>query len=308
MDTDHGAVGPVRRVALIANPAAAKGRGLFIARRLEGELRAGGISVDRHVTSGPGDATRLAGQAVADGVDALVACGGDGTVHEVVQALAGTPVRLAVAPAGRGNDLARALGIPRDPPGLAKMVLTGCTRSLDLGAAGDLRFASVATLGFDAAVSQRAARGVRFLRGTAAYVAAVLLALARFRAPVVEIHGAGHAYRGPILLAATANTPLYGGGMQIAPGARPDDGLFRVCLIREVGRLRVLQLLPLVMSGSHPRHPAVEIWDTPYLEVTADPPSVLYADGELLGTTPIRLEILPRALQVLVPPPPPASP
>jgi diacylglycerol kinase (ATP) len=163
---------------------------------------------------------------------------------------------------------------------------------------------SVATLGFDSAVSARAARGLSFLRGRAVYVAAMILTLASFRSPVVDIRGASHTFRGPILLVATANTPMYGGGLQIAPGARPDDGMFRVCLIQEVARLTVLRLLPLVMSGRHTRHPAVQMWDTPYLEVQADPPSVLYADGEPLGRTPIRLEILPRSLQVIVPAPP----
>jgi len=119
----------------------------------------------------------------------------------------------------------------------------------------------------------------------------------------VEIRGARHAFSGRILLAATANTALYGGGMRIAPGAQPDDGLFRVCLIRQVDRLTVLRLLPLVIAGRHTQHPAVEFWDTPFLEVRADPPCEVYADGERLGRTPIRLEILPGALHVVVPPP-----
>jgi diacylglycerol kinase (ATP) len=142
---------------------------------------------------------------------------------------------------------------------------------------------------------------VQFLRGQAAYVAAVLSVLARFQPPVVEIRAANQSYRGPILLVATANTPGYGGGMHIAPGARPDDGMFRICLIREVPRHTVLRLLPLVLSGSHTRHPAVDLWDSPFLEVDSEPACGLYADGEPLGETPIRLEILPGALQVLVP-------
>lgn len=234
-------------------------------------------------------------------MDFLAACGGDGTIHEVVQVVAGTACPLAVAPGGRGNDLARALGVPADPAALARMVLAGATRRLDVGTTGGRRFLSVAALGFDAAVSARAAQGLWGLRGLAAYIAAVLLTLARFRGPVVEIQGIRNAFRGRILLVATANTPTYGGGIQIAPGAVPDDGLFRVCLIRAVSRRTVLRLLPLAIAGRHLEHPAVEVWDTPFLEVKADPPSVLYADGEPLGGTPARLEVLPGALHMLVP-------
>jgi diacylglycerol kinase (ATP) len=295
--------GPVRRAALVVNPAAGGGRAFRLARRLEAELVACGVTVDRRVTTGPGEATALAGEALAEGMDAVVACGGDGTVHEVVQALAGTPGRLAVAPGGRANDLAGALHIPTDPARLARMVVAGYTRRLDVGTAGPRRFTTVATLGFDSAVSARAERGI-WLRGRVAYIAAVVLTLPRFRPPEVEIRGAGHVFRGRILLAATANTPMYGGGLMIAPGAQPDDGLFRVCLIHDVTRRTVLRLLPLVNSGRHTRLPAVQMWDTPFLDVRSDLPCVLYADGERLGTTPIRLEVLPLALRVIVPAPP----
>jgi diacylglycerol kinase (ATP) len=131
----------------------------------------------------------------------------------------------------------------------------------------------------------------------------VVLSLKNFRPPEVEIRAAGGTFSGRILLAATANTPMYGGGLRIAPGARPDDGLFRVCLIRDVGRLATLRFLHRVLSGSHTRHPAVQIWDTPFLEVRSEAPCMLYADGERLGTTPVRLEVLPLALRLIVPPP-----
>jgi len=295
--------GPVHRVTLVVNPVAGRGRALRLGRQLETELLSCGIAVVRRVTTRPGEATVLAQEALAEGVDAVVACGGDGTVHEVVQALAGTSGRLAVAPGGRADDLARALQIPTNPARLARVIRTGYTRRIDVGSAGPRRFASIATLGFDSAVSARAERGVRLLRGRAAYLAAVLLTLRNFRPPEVEIQGACRTFCGRILLAATANTPMYGGGLQIAPGARPDDGLFRVCLIHAVDRLTVLRLLPHVVTGRHTRHPAVQIWDTPFLEVRSRLPCVLYADGEPLGTTPIRLEVLPLALRLIVPPP-----
>ena len=301
IEADAG--GPVRRVTLVVNPAAAHGRAVRLGSQLEAALLACGVTVVRRVTAGPGAATSLTQDALAEGMDAVVACGGDGTVHEVVQALAGTPGRLAVAPGGRANDLARALQIPADPVRLARVILAGCTRRIDVGIAGRRRFASVATLGLDSAVSARAERGVWPLRGRAAYLTAVVLSLRNFRPPEVEIRGVCGTYCGRILLAATANTPMYGGGLQIAPGARPDDGLFRVCLIREVSRLTTLRLLPRVVSGSHTRHPAVQIWDTPFLEVRSEVPCVLYADGERLGTTPVRLEVVPLALRLIVPPP-----
>ena len=299
---EAGEIRPVRRVALVVNPAAGGWRSLRLAERLQPELVACGITVARRVTARPGDATAFAAAALAEGMDAVVVCGGDGTVNEVVQALAGTPGRLAVAAGGRGNDLARTLAVPRDPAAWARMLAAGHTCRLDVGAAGARRFATVATLGLDAAVSARAARGLWILQGRAAYVVATVLALPRYRPPVVEIRGASRSYRGPILLAATGNIGTYGGGMRIAPGALADDGLFRVCIIRDMPRYAVLGLLPRVIAGRHVSHPAVELWDTPFLEVRADPPCVLYADGEPIGETPLRLEILPRALRVIAPP------
>jgi diacylglycerol kinase (ATP) len=290
-------------VALVVNPAAARGRALRLGRELKAALVACGATVAWRLSTSPGDATGLARDALAEGTDAVVACGGDGTAHEVVQALAGTPLPLAVAPGGRANDLARAFQIPSKPDRLAPMILAGHTRRIDVGTAGPRRFASIATLGFDSAVSARAERGVWPLRGRAAYLAAVVLSLRNFRPPEVEIRAADSTFSGRILLAATANTPMYGGGLQIAPGARPDDGLFRVCLIHEVGRLATLRFLHRVISGSHIRHPAVQIWDTPFLEVQSNSPCVLYADGERLGTTPVRLEVLPLALRLIVPSP-----
>ena len=245
--------------------------------------------------------TALSSEALKEVIEISRLFDDDGTANEVMQALAGTGRPMAVAPGGRGNDLARALDIPTDPGGWAQMVMRGQTRWLDLGAAGPRRFATVAALGFDAAVSARAARGMAGLRGMAAYVAAAVFTLARFRPPMVDVRGADWSYQGRILLVATGNTGMYGGGMRIAPGARPDDGLFRVCLIREVSRLTVLRLIPMVIRGTHVRHPRVQLVDTPFLEIRTDPPCDIYAEGEPIGRTPMRLDVIPKALRIIVP-------
>jgi YegS/Rv2252/BmrU family lipid kinase len=299
--------------AIIVNPASGRGQALALASRVRDILREKGRACDLLQTAAPGNARKLAQAAVASGVKTVVGCGGDGTLQEVAGALEGGPVALGLLPRGRCNDFAFALGITKkdSPEKLAEILHTNRRRSVDIGAlnpAGKLaaaeekRFLTVATLGFDSDASRFVETRKLWLKGTAAYLYAVLRLLPGFRCPLVRLKGDFGVFEGRVLLAATANSACYGGAMRIAPGAKLDDGLFQICVVREVSKLAILRILPRVLQGSHIRHPAVTLLASRWIEIDApEKPLWICADGESMCQTPCRLEVRPGALQVVAP-------
>jgi len=298
---------------IIANPASGTQAAPWLATRARELLQAAGKSVELRLTSGRGDARTFAAEAAAQGVPAVVGCGGDGTQQEIATALDGGATTLGLLPSGRCNDFARALGLAREatPESLVNVLLAGRRRALDLGAfrsppdcapSGEKRFLTVATLGFDSEVSRFVETRRLWLKGTPAYLYGVVRVLLRFRAPLVRLQGDFGVREERLLLAATGNAPSYGGAMLITPGAKLDDGVFQVCIVKEVSAWTVLRILPRVLKGTHVTHPAVTLLETRTLDIaTPDGPQWVCADGETLGQTPCRLEVRPKALQALVP-------
>jgi diacylglycerol kinase (ATP) len=248
---------------------------------------------------------------VANGVRVVAGCGGDGTLQEIASSLVRTDCALGFVPVGRCNDLARAVGVTSKDgvERLAENLTNGRRRTIDLGvyrsrdAAGRLGepryFCTVATLGFDSAVSRFVEQHKLPFKGTPAYLYGVIRVLLRYRCPRVCLRGDFGELNERILLAATGNTPFYGGAMQIAPGAKLDDGVFHVCVVREVPKWTVLGILPRVFSGRHVKHPATSVFQTKRLEIeTPDAPEWICADGETLGQTPAVLEISAQVLHV----------
>lgn len=267
-------------------------------------LKAGGRNAELRLTTARGDANKSAAEAAAQGVPVVVGCGGDGTLQEIAQALDGTNTALGILPRGRCNDFAHALGLCKTDSAekLGQMLLAGKRRAVDLGAMGAKRFLTVATLGFDSEVSRFVETRKLWLKGTPAYMYGVVRMLFSYRAPVVKLKGDFGVREGRLLLAATGNTPCYGGAMKIAPSAVMDDGLFHLCVVEDVSRLTVLRILPRVLDGTHISHPAVSMLTSSYLEVdTPESPRWVCADGESLGQTPCRFDVKPKALQVIVP-------
>jgi diacylglycerol kinase (ATP) len=287
---------------IIANPVSgSRSSSLLRSRQAQKLLEQRGASAEILTTSGRGDAQRLASDAIARGVRHIIGCGGDGTLQELSLALEGTTAALGMLPVGRCNDFARALGVRRSDP-LERLVaawMSGRTRAVDLGACGERRFLTVATLGFDSEVSRFVETRKMWLSGAAAYLYGVLRVLLRFRSPEVCIQGDFGTFEGRILLAATGNTSVYGGVLEIVPGAKLDDGLFHLCLIRSVSMFEVIRMLPLVTKGRHVRHPAVRMLVSRFIDIQSAVPQWICADGETLGQTPCRFEVHPSALNVM---------
>jgi YegS/Rv2252/BmrU family lipid kinase len=263
-------------------------------------LEEAGAQVEVRWTERPGHARELAAAAVAEGRPLVVACGGDGTLHDVANALAGTDTIFGLVPAGKANDLARELGLPHRPDAAAAVLLHGNPRRIDLGRVNDEYFCTVATLGFDAEVSRLVHENrIPFSSGLT-YIYGVLYALCYYRCQSVQFNGDFGTLDETIFLTATANTPSYGGGMKIAPHAVVDDGRLSLCIIKEVRRSTVLRLFYRVFSGRHVTHPAVALQHAQSFTIDAPCPLWIYADGEALCQTPATVSVAPGALQVMV--------
>lgn len=297
----------VRQIAVILNPAAGRGQGQRRRKELEHLLARTAAGLPEPArweivpTSGPGSGAAQAAEAAAHGADVVAAAGGDGTYGEVANGLVGTGARLGILPLGTGNDFARALGLARDLEKAVHTLFHGAPRPVDLGRAGERWFINVAGCGFDAVVAERVNQGFRHVSGTAAYVAAVLHALAAFRPAYMRVTTDGETRELRAMLCCLANAQSYGGGMKIAPEARIDDGLLDLCIVGETGRWEFLRTFPRVFKGTHVTHPKVTMLRARHVLLESDPPLPVLIDGEVIGTTPREFEIVPHAIEVMAP-------
>lgn len=223
-------------------------------RVLAGRLGVG-LVVSRRVE----DLANQARKAAEDGIERLLVVGGDGTMHHAVQGLAGTSTALCAIPIGTGNDLARALGVPRGLEAAVRYALTAPVRQIDLIRTGSSVCVGYVGMGFDSEVA-RVANRIRRLRGPWIYPWAALRTVIGFAPPRARISWdggpAGGSYEGAIMLVDAANLPTYGGGMQIAPSAEIDDGLLDLVIVKAVSGLTFLRVFPKVYKGGHIGHPS----------------------------------------------------
>ena len=291
------------KTLIVANPKSGSGRGMDYAERVRQLLTANEVPVDIRPTSARGDAEAFASEAVDAGYACVAACGGDGTVHEVVNALGGTDVALGMLPCGRGNDFARAMGIPAAPEKAASVLMRGHIGHYDLGKVNGRYFATVVTLGFDSEVARLVYGGEVPLKGMAAYLWGVARMLRVYRGVGLRMTGDFGTINQTVLLAATGNTSTYGGGIRIAPKATPTDGQLDICLVRMMSASRILRVFPRVYWGGHLNHPSVFSYRTSSLRLETEQPVVLFADGEPVGESPAEIVAVPRALRIVCPDP-----
>ncbi len=289
-----------RELALLTNPTSGRGKGARTAAMALPRLLEAGYEVRSLAGRTAEEAQDLARECVADGVETLVVCGGDGMVHLGVQAVAGTDTRLGIIPAGTGNDVARYLDLPRSDPALAAdVVARGRERVIDLAQVGPTYFVTVLAAGFDAIVNERA-NAMSWPKGQMRYNLATLAEL-RVLKPipyVLELDGVEE--RLEATLVAVGNGPSYGGGLRITEGAVLDDGMLDVVVIRSLSKLGLLRTYPKLFKGTHVHHPQYRHHRVRRVTVAA-PGIVAYADGERMGALPLTIEVAPGALRVLVP-------
>ena len=299
---------------LIANPSAGDGREPVLARLISA-LRERGVEPDLVATAAPGHAARLAYQAAVEGRRLIVAIGGDGTVHEVVNGVldpaTGAPVGgqtvVGVVGAGSGSDLMRTFGLDRSPELLADHLLTDHVQSIDVGRAqvrgadGTMRtwlFVNVAEAGYGGSVTALANRMPRAL-GRRRYEAAIVASVLGFRRVATTVTLDGGTQTGQVCNVLVANGQFFGGGLHVAPRALPSDGRFDVQMWG--GRpIDVIRAQPQLRRGRHLDRDDVRAWRSRSISIASERPLTVEADGEVLGTTPATFEVLPAALDLKV--------
>jgi diacylglycerol kinase (ATP) len=300
------------RIGVVVNPTAGHGRGGSRGHRvLEAARRRGHTLVDLSAED-LGSATQHAKQAVVDGLDALVVVGGDGMVHLGANVVAQTDLPLGIVAAGSGNDIARAMGLPRhDVDAAVRTIEAGLEtggRAVDAVLAGPPGYSThewylgVLSCGVDAAVNARA-NELTWPRGGGRYVRALLSEVSSFRPYGYRITLDDETWESTGSLVAVANGSLFGGGMRIAPDARMDDGLLDVVIAGPLTRAGLVAVFPKVYSGAHLRHPAVTVVRSRTVLIEPSPvgrtPPVAFADGERLGPLPLHAEVHPGAVRLL---------
>jgi len=230
----------------------------------------------------------------------VIAVSGDGLVGRLAGALMDTDAALAMIPAGRGNDFARVLGVPKSPREAARVALEGTERMVDVGQAGELSFLGIASVGFDSDV-QEVANSARLVRGNAVYLYATVRGLAAWRHATftIDLDGEEHSVHG--FSVAVANSGMFGGGMHLVPHAALDDGRLEVVLTARGSKLRFLRNLPKVFKGTHVGDPSLSFLSGERVQLRADRPFTVYADGDPIGQLPMTLGVRREALRVMVP-------
>jgi YegS/Rv2252/BmrU family lipid kinase len=288
-----------RRLVVIVNPTAGAGKALAALPRIRAELDR--LGADYHVLeTSSADHARVEAAAARERGETVGALGGDGLVGTLAGKLCGGESPLAVLPGGRGNDLARVLGIPTEPEAAARVAVEGAEHPIDVPNVDGASFVGIASCGFDSEAN-RIANDAKFVRGNLVYVYAALRALAAWKHATfrVVIDGQEHSITGFSVV--VANSKAYGGGMYVVPHAELDDGKLDVMLSNAGSKLHFLSNLPKLFKGTHVDDPRISFIRGEEVEVSADRPFVVYADGDPIGELPVRIRVAPRALRVLVP-------
>lgn len=296
------------RYLLIVNPTSGTGHNQAKIDHVLKYFRHHGHQIDLRLTSGPGDAQRLAAAALGAHYDVVIGAGGDGTINEVINGLAGSPLRLAILPWGTGNVFAGEMGFPRRIKGLCRMIRRNASLRLDTGSCNGRHFLLMAGLGFDA-YSLKLLKGQDLKKsfGVLAYALSAVRAIFRYRFPALSVTLAdGRRLQGSFVL--VSNTSRYGSFFSFTPGADPCDGLLDVFVLRQSGAWDTILLSIrslLVFTGQfrrfkgllHPRHS----YRTSGLRIEGSPTIRVQLDGELADALPADLSVHPGILEIILP-------
>lgn len=303
-------------LGVVVNPVAGKGRGRGVGDAVLDGLRRRGHDVSDLTAHDLRTATAHARRAAVAGLDALVVVGGDGLVHLGAQVVAETDLPLGIVAGGTGNDVARALGLPRGDVAASLAAVEAALRTgprvIDAVRVGSPAhaahewFLGALSCGVDAAVNARA-NALAWPRGSARYVRALLPELRAFRPYGYRVTTDDGVWESAGTVVVAANGPWIGGGVRVAPDARLDDGLLDVVVAGPLTRAGVVRVFPGMYAGRHLRHPQVHVVRTRRVLVEhaahlGGPPPEAHADGECIGPLPLVAEVVPGAVRVLAPP------
>ena len=288
------------RYLFIVNPAAGQGRTAALFNSIKPGLDRRGIPFDCRFTSGPGEAESLARDSVSGNFTHVVAVGGDGTSHEVVNGILGSPLIFGMIPSGSGNDFPKSAGIPLDTKHAVETIYSGRERTVDLGKLGNVYFINGLGIGLDGAVSHRFKK-FKLPRGQLGYIVGAVQEAFSFRGFPTEVAVGEWKYSGALLLVGASNGIYQGGKFRLAPWARVDDGLLDFHIIKDMSPLQRLIKIPKVLGGTHSGLPEVELKSGPRMEIRIESPQPAHMDGEpfYLGAGTHVIDVVPKALRIM---------
>lgn len=290
---------PRRRVSILVNPISGRGDADRRAREVERGLTQAGCDVRRIVTERAGHAAELAREAARTGVDAVLVCGGDGTVNETLEGLAGTRTALAQMPLGTANVLGHELGLKSASEWVTKLVLHGRPRRLDLGRCGARFFLCMASAGFDAYVTQQMAEVRKGVISYLSYVRPTLKAFWQYPFVPLRVEVDGVPIDRPVYSVVVGNTRSYGAPFTMTPRARPDDGVLDVCAFGGRGRSWLALYMAATAVPVHQYFANVRTLTGRRIVVDSASPVAVQLDGDYKTQTPVRFEVEPDAITVL---------
>lgn len=289
------------RILVLVNPVAGNGKTRRLMPKIKNRLSKTPHEFSWIVTQSPDEMRSHIQNAAGRGIEAVLLVGGDGTIHEALPSLSEGSPPMGVIPCGRGNDFARNVGIPLNLGMSCSFQEHPVIRMIDLPKVNGRPFGSIASIGFDSLVSRFAHEKKGFFGGTLGYIVCVFRALSEFEPIGVETDVDGTFWSGRAMMVAISNGRFYGGGMKIAPDAEIDDGLFSICIVKEIPKRVLLCQFPKVFRGEHIAHPAVVMTMGKKVNVASDREGEIFADGECVGRTPALFTIERKKIRVILP-------
>lgn len=287
----------------IINPAAGKGKALKLIPEIENAFKTKNDKYIIEITKWAGHATEIVKKYVTSENYRVYSVGGDGTLNEVLNGLAGSNSSLAAIPAGSGNDFIKSIVKYDDIKALLNQTINGSEKSIDLAKANNKYFINIASLGFDAEVVRNTnkVKKLPLISGSVAYIIGILITLYKNKKENLRITIDGNTFTQDSLLAAVANGKYYGGGMLAAPFADLNDGKFEIYVAKHLRRLKIFQLFPKYMKGEHTDLPYVSYFRGSKVEISSPNDITLNIDGELSTVRSVVFELIPSAVKIIIP-------
>lgn len=287
----------------IINPIAGKGKTLRLVPEITEYCESKGYEYEIAITEYPKHATEIARMHSSSGSLRIYSVGGDGTLNEVLNGMAGSGSRLAAIPSGSGNDFIKSLIGAAPPKNLVESAVEGTERLIDYVKVNDKFFINIASIGFDAEVAYQAGylKKLPFVSGSLAYILGIFTAILKCSNHPMKIKVDDTLLSSKTLLIAVGNGNYYGGGMLALPNASIDDGLLDICHVEAMKRSKILKLFPKYMKGLHAPIKGVHFYRGKKVEISLDKPIPMNLDGEILLAQKAVFEIYPKSLPFIVP-------
>ncbi len=290
----------MRKIKFIINPVAGKGRGAKFLETIKNRMNEANIDYDISFSNYSGEEKLIASQAVEEGCTDIISVGGDGTLLETFNGIVGKDVVLGIIPSGTGNDFIKAIGISKNLDENLDKIIEGKFKYIDYGKINDSYFLNVAGMGIDGEILINSLKFKKFLKGGISYLLSTMHTLRKYKCANVTIKVDGRKLERKIYLAAVGNGNFIGGGMNVCPNAKVDDGYFEVVIVNELKKSKFIRLFPSVYKGTHTKEDVVEVIYAKKVEIIAHDELHINADGNIIGSNYANMEIVELGQKIIM--------